>query len=58
MARGVVLAHPSPLMLLEDHVIHHSLAIVASSGPIRGFVDGRQAARLTPATVPRITRVG
>ena len=37
MARGVVLAPPSPLMLLEDHVIHHSLAIVASSGPIRSL---------------------
>jgi hypothetical protein len=37
MARGVVLARPSPLTLLEDYVIHHSLAIVASSGPIRGL---------------------
>jgi hypothetical protein len=38
MAGGVVLAHPSPLtLLMEDHVIHHSLAIVASSGPIRGL---------------------
>jgi len=43
MAGGVVLAHPSPLTLPEDHVIHHWLAIVASSGPIRGL---RMAVRL------------
>jgi hypothetical protein len=46
------------LTVLNDHVIHHSLAAVASSGPNPPFVDGRQVARMAQAKAACITRMG
>jgi hypothetical protein len=51
MAAFAVLAHHiRSLTVLNDHVIHHSLAVVAGSG--------RQVARMAPENAACITRKG